>query len=77
MTVRSTSNFTTKLVSDFVQSQGLEIGGGDDEGGRGFPVTTYTTYREVDNNAGSLGMVFTPGSKHLPEGTPQADRQPA
>ena len=74
MTVRATSNFTNKLVSDFVQSQGLEIGGGDDEGGRGFAVTSYTTYREVDNNPAATGMVFTPGSKHLPEGTPQANR---
>ena len=74
MTVRHTSNVTIKLMVDHVQSQSQEIGGGDDQGGFGFPVTTYTTYRESDNDPSGGGMVFTPGSKHLPVGTPQANR---
>ncbi len=77
MTVRATSNQTVLTRNKFVLSVTNEIGPGDDEGGRDFPPTSYTVYREVDNNPGSLGMVFTKGSDWLPEGTPQADRQPA
>ena len=76
MTVRATSNQTIKTVVRTRFGVTYEMGPGDDEGGRGFPVTTYTIYREVLNDSGSLGMVFTPGYDHLPEGTPQADRQP-
>ena len=74
MTVRATSNVTTKLVSRFVVSSGREIGPGDDEGGAGAPPTSYTTYREIDNDPSPTGMVFTPGYDHLPLGTPQANR---
>ena len=74
MTVRATSNFTDKYVNEFVLSSGREIGGGDNQGGRGYPVTTYTTYREVDNVFAPGEMWFTPGSKHLPGLYPQAYR---
>ena len=78
MTVRGTSNQTNLTRVDHVVSVLEELGPGDDQGGFGFPrlVGQDTTYREIDNNPGSGGMMFTKGNKHLPWGTPQADRIP-
>ncbi len=76
MSVKATSNQTNLTRTKTRLSVTNEVGPGDDEGGRDAPPTSYTTYREVDNSTGSSGMVFTKGSDWLPEGTPQADRQP-
>ena len=79
MTVRGTSNQTGLTRVSHVVSVLDELGPGDDQGGNGFPRVAGedTVYKESDNSTGSLGMVFTKGNKHLPWGTPQADRQPA
>ena len=77
MTIRGTSNHTGLTRSKSRLSVGIEIGPGDDEGGAfAYTLAGITTYREVDNSAGSSGMLFTKGSDHLPVTKPQADRQP-
>ena len=76
MTVRGTSNQSIKTVTHSVQSEGIESGPSDDDGGQGSLGAGWVEYREVDNDDGSEGMLFTKANQHLPWATPQADRQP-
>jgi len=74
--MRGTSNQSLHSMISSLKDSGYEVGPGDDDGGQGSAGAGSVEYREIDNDAGSGGMVFTPAGSHLPWATPQADRQP-
>ena len=74
MTVRGTSNGTTKNTTDSTRSATYEVAPADDEGGYGYPAEgTFQQLREIDNPTSGAGTYFTSGGGHLPVGIPQVN----